>query len=263
MRRPSNQDVRVLVKIVRMQTPEGIRYGGVEPEGVRVHDGTPFVAWQPTEVVIEFAQARLLAPVFPTKVIGVGGNFDMEEMGRPTPETPILFMKPSTAVIGPNQAIVLPALSNEVHHGAALAVVIGKVARRVAVEDASTVVLGYTAGNDVTALDLRHEDGQWTRSKAFDTFCPLGPAIETEYDPLEDFSLECRVNGSVRQGTSINDMIFGVAELISFVTSVMTLLPGDVILTGTPSGAGPIRHRDTVEVSLEGVGVLSNPVVAG
>ena len=140
--------------------------------------------------------------------------------------------------------------------------VIGKVARKVAVEDASGVVLGYTAGNDVTARDLQREDGQSARAKGFDTFCPLGPAIETEYDPLEDFSLECRVNGEVRQGASINDMIFGVAELIAFVTSVMTLLPGDVILTGTPSGVGPIRHRDVVEVTLEGVGTLSNPVVA-
>ena len=252
------------MKIVRMQTPEGIRYGGVEPEGIRIYDGTPFVAWQPTEVVIDFGQARLLAPVFPTKVVGVGANYSphVEEMGRELPGAPSLFIKPSTSVIGPGKPIVLPALSNEVHHEAELAVVIGKVARKVAVEDASGVVLGYTAGNDVTARDLQRVDGQSTRAKGFDTFCPLGPAIETEYDPLEDFSLECRVNGAVRQGTSINDMIFGVAELIAFVTSVMTLLPGDVIMTGTPSGVGPIRHGDLVEVTLEGVGTLSNPVVA-
>ena len=252
------------MKIVRMQTPEGIRYGGVEPEGVRVYDGTPFVAWQPTEVVIEFEQVRLLSPVFPTKVVGVGANYALhvEEMGRRLPEVPILFIKPSTSVIGPGEPIVLPALSTEVHHEAELAVVIGKVARKVAVEDAYGVVLGYTAGNDVTARDLQREDGQWVRAKGFDTFCPLGPAIETEYDPLEDFSLECRVNGEIRQGASINDMMFGVAELISFVTSVMTLLPGDVILTGTPSGVGPIRHGDLVEVTLEGVGTLSNRAVA-
>ncbi|MDE0171222.1 MAG: fumarylacetoacetate hydrolase family protein [bacterium] len=252
------------MKIVRMQTQEGIRYGGVEPEGIRIHDGTPFVAWQPTEVVISFEQARLLAPVFPTKVVGVAANYVLhaEEMGRQLPDTPSIFIKPSTAVIGPSQPIVLPALSNEVHHEAELAVVIGKVARKVAVEDASSVVLGYTAGNDVTARDLRREDGHPSRAKGFDTFCPLGPAIETEYDPLEDFSLECRVNGAIRQGSSINDMIFGVAELISFITSVMTLLPGDVIMTGTPSGVGPLRHGDLVEVTLEGVGTLSNPVVA-
>ena len=251
------------MKIVRMQTDEGIRYGGVEPEGIRIYDGTPFVAWQPTEVVVDFGKARLLAPVFPTKVVGVGSNYAMhlEEMGRQLPDSPTLFLKPSTAVIGPGRPIVLPALSREVHHEAELVVVIGKVARKVAVEDASSVVLGYTAGNDVTARDLQREDGQLTRAKGFDSFCPLGPAIETEYDPLEDFSLECRVNGEIRQGASINDMIFGVAELISFATSVMTLLPGDVIMTGTPSGVGPIRHGDLVEVALEGVGTLSNPVV--
>ena len=252
------------MKIVRMQTDEGIRYGGVEPDGIRIYDGTPFVAWQPTEVLVDFGKARLLAPVFPTKVVGVGSNYAMhvEEMGRQLPDSPTVFLKPSTAVVGPGRPIVLPALSQEVHHEAELVVVIGKVARKVAVEDASTVVLGYTAGNDVTARDLQREDGQFTRAKGFDSFCPLGPAIETEYDPLEDFSLECRVNGEIRQGTSINDMIFGVAELIAFVTSVMTLLPGDVIMTGTPSGVGPIRHGDLVEVTLEGVGTLSNPVVA-
>ena len=246
-----------------MQTDEGIRYGGVEPEGIRIYDGTPFVAWQPTEVVVDFGKARLLAPVFPTKVVGVGSNYatHVEEMGRQLPDCPTLFLKPSTSVIGPGRPIVVPALSREVHHEAELVVVIGKVARKVAVEDASSVVLGYTAGNDVTARDLQREDGQFTRAKGFDSFCPLGPAIETEYDPLEDFSLECRVNGEIRQGASINDMIFGVAELISFATSVMTLLPGDVIMTGTPSGVGPIRHGDLVEVALEGVGTLSNPVV--
>ena len=252
------------MKIVRMQTPEGIRYGAVEPEGIRIHDGTPFVAWQPTEVVVDFREARLLSPVFPTKVIGVTANYasGADEAGSPLPERPSLFMKPSTAVIGPGQAIVLPALSGEVHHGAALAVVIGKVARKVPVEDASSVVLGYTAGNDITAQDLLREERQPVRAKSFDSFCPLGPAIETEYDPLEDFSLECRVNGVLRQGTSINDMIFGVAELISFVTYVMTLLPGDVILTGTPPGVGPVKSGDVVEVSLEGVGALTNPVVS-
>ena len=251
------------MKIVRMQTPEGIRYGAVEPEGIRIHDGTPFVAWQPTEVVVNFREARLLSPVFPTKVIGVTANYASgpDDAGS-LPERPSLFMKPSTSVIGPGQAIVLPALSGQVHHAAAVAVVIGKVARKVAVEDASSVVLGYTAGNDITALDLLREEGQPARAKSFDSFCPLGPAIETEYDPLEDFSLECHVNGVLRQGTSINDMIFGVAELISFVTYVMTLLPGDVILTGTPPGAGPVKNGDVVEVSLEGVGALTNPVVS-
>ncbi len=251
------------MKIVRMQTDEGIRYGAVEPEGIRIHDGTPFVAWQPTEVLVDFSDARLLSPVFPTKVIGVADNYVVgsDQDDRTLPDTPSLFLKPSTAVIGPGTPIVLPALANRVNHGAALAVVIGKVARKVAVEDASSVVLGYTGGNDITAADLLAEDEQPTRAKSFDSFCPVGPAIETEYDPLEDFGLECRVNGDTRQGASINDMLFGVAELIAFITSVMTLLPGDLILTGTPPGAAPIRAGDTVDVVLEGVGVLSNTVV--
>ena len=252
------------MKIVRMQTREGIRYGGVEPEGVRIYQGTPFVAWEPTEVLADFEQVRLLSPVFPTKVVGVGVNYacHAEQTGRPPPRTPIMFMKPSTAVIGPGKPIVLPAGSEEVHHEAEMAVVMGKVARNVAAEDALGTVLGYTAGNDVTARDLERQDEQWVRAKGFDTFCPLGPAIETEYDPRNDFSIECLVNGEVRQAASIDDMIFGVPELIAFVSSVMTLLPGDVILTGTPSGAGPIRDGDQVEVTLEGVGALSNPVAA-
>lgn len=250
------------MKIVRMQTQEGIRYGGVEPEGVRVHQGSPFVAWEPTEVLLDFEQVRLLAPVFPTKVVGAGVNYasHAEEEGRPLPRAPVIFMKPSTAVVGPGKPIVLPPQSQEVHHGASLAAVMGKVVRRIGAEEALEAVLGYTACNDVTARDLERRDGQGARAKSFDTFCPLGPAIETEYDPRDDFTLECRVNGEVRQEASIDDMIFGVAELIAFVSSVMTLLPGDVILTGTPSGAGPIRGGDQVEVTLEGVGALSNPV---
>ena len=252
------------MKIVRMQTQEGIRYGGVEQEGVRVHQGSPFVAWEPTEVLLDFEQVRLLSPVFPTKVVGAAANYapHTEEAGRPLPRTPVLFMKPSTAVVGPGEAILLPAESEEVHHGAGLAAVMGKVVRRAGAEEALGAVLGYTACNDVTARDLERRDGQWTRAKSFDTFCPLGPAIETEYDPREDFSLECRVNGEVRQEASIDDMIFGAAELIAFISSVMTLLPGDVILTGTPPGSGPIRGGDQVEVTLEGVGGLSNPVRA-
>ena len=143
-----------------------------------------------------------------------------------------------------------------------MAIVIGTVARNVRAEDANSVILGFTAANDVTARDLQRADGQWGRAKGFDTFCPLGPAIETEFDPLEDHAIECVVNNEIRQGASIIDMVFGVAELVEFITSAMTLLPGDVILTGTPSGAGPIVAGDRVEVRLDGVGTLANPVVA-
>lgn len=245
-----------------MQTGEGIRYGAAEEEGIRIYQGSPLVAWEPTETVVDFSEARLLAPVFPTKVVCVGRNYGehAREMDSEVPESPLIFLKPSTAVIGPEQPIVIPPAAREVHHEAEMAVVIGRVVRNAAAEDAFRSVLGYTAANDVTARDLQRRDGQWTRGKGFDSFCPLGPAIETEFDPLRDHRLECRVNGEERQGGSVRDMIFGVAELIEFITGVMTLLPGDVILTGTPSGVGPLRAGDRVEVSLEGVGVLSNPV---
>ena len=165
-------------------------------------------------------------------------------------------------MIGPLQPIRLPAASNNVHHEAELAVVIGKVARDVRMEDAAGYILGYTAANDVTARDLQKSDVQWTRGKGFDTFCPLGPAIDTDLDPLEGLQVTCRVNGELRQSGSTSDMIFGVAELISYITAIMTLLPGDVILTGPPAGVGPIVDGDRVEVEIEGIGVLVNPVVA-
>jgi 2-keto-4-pentenoate hydratase/2-oxohepta-3-ene-1,7-dioic acid hydratase in catechol pathway len=250
------------MKIVRIRTDEGISYGGAEPEGIRVYQGSPLVAWEPTEVVVPFEQAHLLAPVFPTKVVAVGKNYveHAEEMGSDVPDSPILFMKPATAVIGPGVPVVYPPDSENVHHEAELAVVIGVVARNVKAEDVQGVILGYTAANDVTARDLQRRDGQWTRGKGFDTFCPLGPAIETELDPLVGLSIECRVNGEVRQSGSTADMVFGVAELIEFITRVMTLLPGDVVLTGTPSGVGPVVPGDRMEVEIEGIGVLFNPV---
>lgn len=170
-------------------------------------------------------------------------------------------MKPATSVIGPGAPIVLPPDSMEVHHEAEFAVVIGSVARNVRAENASSVILGYAAANDVTARDLQRSDGQWTRAKGYDTFCPLGPAIETEFDPLEGVDVICRVNGEVRQTGQTTDLVFGVAELIEYVTRVMTLLPGDVILTGTPAGVGPIVDGDVVEVDVQSIGVLTNPVV--
>lgn len=254
------------MKIVRVDTEvDDITYGAVEAEGIRLHRGTPFVAWEPTETVVAWDEARLLAPVIPTKIVAVGKNYadHAEEMGSDVPSSPIIFLKPPTSVIGPLQPIRLPPLSNEVHHEAELAVVMGKIARNVPIEDVGPHILGYTAANDVTARDLQRLDGQWTRAKGFDTFCPLGPAIDTELDPLEGLSLTCRVNGDVRQAGSTSDLVFGVGELVAFVSSVMTLLPGDVILTGTPAGVGPIEAGDRVEVEIEGIGVLINPVVAG
>jgi len=220
------------------------------------------VAWEPTEVVIDFESARLLTPTIPTKVVAVGRNYvaHAAELNNPVPEEPLIFIKPSTSVIGPAAAIRLPPHSKQVEHEAELAIVIGKVARNVAVEDAASYVLGYTVGQDITARDLQRRDGHFTRGKGFDTFCPLGPAIETEFDPLEGQRLICRVNGVTRQDGVLSDMVFGVAEQVAFITGVMTLLPGDVILTGTPEGVGPLVDGDLLETEIEGLGVLKNPV---
>jgi 2-keto-4-pentenoate hydratase/2-oxohepta-3-ene-1,7-dioic acid hydratase in catechol pathway len=253
------------MKIVRVQTEEGIRYGGVEEEGIRVYEGTPLVAWEPTEIMLEFQEAKLLAPIFPTKVLALGRNYvdHAAEMNNPVPERPMIFIKPNTSVIGPEAPVVIPPGSTNVHFEGELVVVIGKLAKRVKAEDVDTVILGYTIGNDVTERDQQRQDGQFTRGKGYDTFCPLGPAIETEFDPLEPVFVETRLNGELRQSGSIQDMVFGVAEQIEFITNIMTLLPGDVIMTGTPAGVGPMGAGDRVEVSIDGIGTLSNPVVAG
>jgi len=252
------------MKVVRLQTGGRIAYGVPEKDGIRVYEGSPFVAWEQTDAFVPYADARLLAPVFPTKIIGVGKNYvaHAEETGSDVPTEPLIFLKPATAVIGPGAPIIHPRISKNVHHEAELAVVIGKVAHHVKAEDAESVIFGYTAANDVTARDLQRRDGQWTRGKGFDTFCPLGPAIETELDPREGLTVSARINGETRQSGSTADMVFGVAELIEFISGVMTLLPGDVILTGTPPGVGPMLPGDRVEVEVERIGILSNPVAA-
>ena len=254
------------MKIVRIDSDvDDITYGAVEPEGIRIYRGTPLVAWEPTETVVAWDQARLLAPVIPTKVVAVGRNYveHAEEFGNEVPEQPLIFLKPPTTVIGPLQPIRVPPETSQIEHEAELAVVMGKVTRRVAVEDIGPHILGYTAANDVTARDLQRSDGQWTRGKGFDTFCPLGPAIDTELDPAEGLSIICRVNDEIRQTGSTSDMVFPVGELVSDISQVMTLLPGDVILTGTPAGVGPFDVGDRVEVEIEGIGVLVNPVIEG
>ncbi len=252
------------MKIVRVRTDEGILYGAVEPEGVRLYQGSPLVTWESTEIVLPFEGLQLLSPVLPSKVVCVGKNYadHAEEMGSAVPESPVIFMKPSTSVVGPGAPIVAPPQSENVHHEGELAVVIGSIARHVAAEDAHGVILGYTCANDVTARDLQRKDGQWTRAKGFDTFAPIGPAIETEFDPAEGMAVVCRVNDEVRQEGSTTDLVFGIGELIEFISAVMTLLPGDVIMTGTPAGVGPIVAGDMVEVEVEGIGTLVNPVIA-
>jgi 2-keto-4-pentenoate hydratase/2-oxohepta-3-ene-1,7-dioic acid hydratase in catechol pathway len=249
------------MKIVRVQLGDEIAYGAVEEDGIRIHLGTPFVAWEPQETVVPFEEARLLSPVFPTKVVCVGRNYaeHAAERHAEVPMQPILFLKPSTAVIGPHDPIHLLPISKRVDYEGELAVVIGRLARGVRAEEAFRVILGYTCANDLTLRDLQHTKDQWARAKGFDGSCPLGPWIETELDPT-DVRVETRLNGEVRQAGQTTDMVFGVATLIEYVTEFMTLLPGDVILTGTPEGVGPLAPGDLVEVEVDGVGTLANPV---
>jgi 2-keto-4-pentenoate hydratase/2-oxohepta-3-ene-1,7-dioic acid hydratase in catechol pathway len=225
-------------------------------------DGSLFGGHRRMPVGQPAAAVKLHAPVLPGKIVCVGRNYvdHAREQDAEVPEIPLLFLKPPSAVIGPGQAIVLPPQSGQVEHEAELALVIGRRIRNATQDEARGAVFGYTVANDVTARDLQRLDGQWTRAKGFDTFCPLGPWIETEADP-QDLRITCRVNDRIRQLGSTRDMVFSVSQLVTFISGIMTLDPGDVILTGTPAGVGPLAAGDTVQVEIEGIGTLSNPVV--
>lgn len=252
------------MRLVRFRQGSRIATGSLDGDYVRPLRGTFFEEPIPTGEEVPLSAVRLLAPVLPSKVVCVGKNYvqHAREMGGEIPEEPVIFIKPSTSVIGPLDPIPFPPASHRVDHEAELAMVIGRLARRVPVEEAGRFVLGFTCGNDVTARDLQTRDGQWTRAKSFDGFCPLGPWIETDLDP-SDLGVACRVNGETRQAARTSQVAFGPNALVGFVSAVMTLLPGDVILTGTPAGVGPLQVGDRVEVEVEGVGVLENEVVRG
>jgi len=200
----------------------------------------------------------------PSKIIAIGLNYHdhAKELNMPIPDHPIMFLKPPTTVIQSGQEIIYPPQSNNVHYEGELAIVIKDKIKNVSKEEASKHIKGYTCANDVTARDLQNIDGQWTRAKSFDTFCPLGPGIARDIDPL-NLKVQTRVNGQVKQSSNTKNMIFNVFELVSFVSSVMTLLPGDVIITGTPPGVGPLKVGDTVEIDIEGIGILKNSVKKG
>lgn len=248
---------------VRFAVGSTIGYGILEPAGIRAVTTTPFLPWEPTDQLFAPHQVRILSPVLPSKIVAVGLNYKAhaDETGKDLPAEPMLFLKPSTSVISPEEAIQLPVESERVDPEAELAVVIGKATRKVSEYGARDAIFGYTCGNDVTARDLQARDVQFTRAKGFDSFCPLGPHIETDLDPT-DVAVIGRVNGEVRQEARTSDLIFSVSQLVAFISGVMTLLPGDVILTGTPAGIGPMEAGDTVEVEVEGIGVLRNPVSA-
>jgi 2-keto-4-pentenoate hydratase/2-oxohepta-3-ene-1,7-dioic acid hydratase in catechol pathway len=252
------------VKLVRFRHGTRIATGRLDGGFIHPLQGTFFDNPLPTGEDIPVDDVRLLAPVLPSKVVAIGRNYvdHAAEMGEPMPEEPLIFLKPSTAVVGPDDAIPYPTLSHQLEHEGELGLVIGRLARKVPAEEAGGYILGLTCGNDVTARDLQRKDGQWTRAKGFDGFCPLGPWVETELDP-SDLAVECRVNDETRQASRTSQLAFGPATLVEFVTSVMTLLPGDVILTGTPAGVGPLAVGDRVEVEIEGIGVLANHIEDG
>ncbi|VCT89257.1 Ureidoglycolate lyase [Mycolicibacterium hassiacum DSM 44199] len=264
-----------VMRLGRIASPDGVAFVAIEgpPEDpkqavAREIAEHPFGTPNFTGRQWPLADVRVLAPILATKVVCVGKNYaaHIEEMGgkagngtgeRPDP---VIFMKPNTAIIGPNAAIQLPRDADPVHFEGELAAVIGRPCKDVPAARAADVILGYTVANDVTARDQQRKDGQWTRAKGHDTFCPVGPWIVTDLDP-SDLELRTEVNGEVKQHSRTSLMIHGVGEIVEWISSVMTLLPGDLILTGTPEGVGPIEDGDTVSVTIEGIGTLSNPVV--
>jgi len=252
------------MRIVRFALGDRTGYAVLEGERVFPIWDTPFGVIARTGELFSLAEVTLLAPCEPGKIVALGLNYrdHAAEFGRPVPEEPLIFLKPGTAVIGPEADIVYPAMSRRVDYEAELGVVMGKTARHVPKEQALDYVLGYTCVNDVTARDLQKKDGLFTRAKGFDTFAPLGPWIETEIAHPENLTVEAFLNGEGRQHGNTGNLVFGVAELIVFISRIMTLLPGDVIATGTPAGVGPMRPGDMVEVRVEGIGALRNRIVA-
>ncbi len=238
------------------------RYGLVEGAAVRPRGAAPWAGGLPEGPAVPLSDVTLLAPVEPSKVVCVGRNYraHAKELGNEVPPVPLLFLKPSTSIVGPQEPIRRPEVSREVHHEGELGVVVGRTLTRASAAEAREAVFGYTCLNDVTARDIQREEKQFTRAKGFDTFCPVGPVIETALDPL-DLSVACRVNGAERQRGHTRDMVFDPYALLSFISHVMTLWPGDVVATGTPEGVGTIQRGDWVEVEISGIGVLRNPVV--
>jgi 2-keto-4-pentenoate hydratase/2-oxohepta-3-ene-1,7-dioic acid hydratase in catechol pathway len=266
-----SRDDTVAYGVVQESVPDGVASAAIGPDtdGLTIAElqGHPFGVG--TESVrytgqsYPVADVRLLAPVLPTKVVAIGKNYadHAREMGGEPPDEPVIFLKPSTSVIGPGDPVARPVkLSERVDFEGELAVVIGRLCRDVPPERVSEVIFGYTCANDVTARDLQAKDGQWTRAKGFDTFCPLGPWIETGLDP-SDLELTTTVNGEVKQHARTSQLLHDVTAVVCYVTSVMTLLPGDILLTGTPAGIGPLAYGDRVSVAIQGIGALTNPVV--
>jgi 2-keto-4-pentenoate hydratase/2-oxohepta-3-ene-1,7-dioic acid hydratase in catechol pathway len=250
------------MKFARFLTKEkNIQIGWVNDDRLGLVEGELFGEYRRLETSISLKNVTLLPPVEPGKIICLGRNYveHAREQGAEVPESPLIFLKAQTAIIADRDEIHLPIQSEQVEHEAELVLVIGKKGRWIPVENALEYIFGYTIGNDVTARDLQHRDGQWTRSKSFDSFCPVGPWIETDLD-ASDTLITCRVNSELRQMASTREMVFTVPQIVAYVSTIMTLLPGDLIFTGTPAGIGPLVDGDVVEIEIEGIGILRNPV---
>ncbi len=250
------------MRVVRIQTEAGPRYAiQQQDDSLALLAAAPWLGFTPTGETVARPQTRL-APVEPSKIVCVGRNYGAHarELGNQIPDEPLLFLKPPSALCGPEATIEVPAMSRRVEHEAELGVVIGERLKHASLDEASAAIFGITCVNDVTARDLQRKEVQFTRAKGFDTFCPVGPHVETELPDLGNLRVSARVNGILRQQGNTRDMTFPVLELIRFISEVMTLLPGDLICTGTPEGVGPLVAGDRVEVEVEGVGVLQNGV---
>ncbi len=251
------------MRIIRYQIADGrkAKYGWLLGDKVGEIGGNVFGRYRRKEAEIPLADVKLLAPSEPSKIVCVGRNYveHAKELGNEVPRVPLIFLKPPSSIISDGDTVILPPQSAQVEHEGELVVVIGKRGRSITAENAKKHILGYTIGNDVTARDLQRSDDQWTRAKGFDTFCSFGPWIDTDFDPA-DAVLTCRVNGQMRQMASTRDLVFNVPTLIAYISSVMTLEPGDLIFTGTPAGVGELKNGDEVVVEIEGLGELKNPV---
>jgi len=251
-----------LMKLLRYNNNDKIENGIFENNTIKKIKGDFFSEFQVTETEIDPSSVKLLPPTMPTKIVAVGLNYrdHAKELKMEIPKNPIIFIKPASTVIGPEDPIIYPETSNQVDYEAELGIVIGKRAKNIEKDEAKEYILGYTVFNDVTARDLQKKDTQWTRSKSYDTFAPIGPMIETSVNPF-DLPISLKLNGITKQNSSTKNMIFNCYELLEFISEIMPLEPGDVIATGTPPGVGPMNRGDIVEAKIEGIGVLKNYVI--
>jgi 2-keto-4-pentenoate hydratase/2-oxohepta-3-ene-1,7-dioic acid hydratase in catechol pathway len=249
------------MKILRFSYRGRENFGVLDDQKIRLFEGSPF-NFRLLEKTVELKAVKLLAPVKPSKIVAVGLNYldHAQELGMSVPSEPIIFLKPPSSIIGPNEPIIYPKMSKQVDFEAELAVVIKERAKNITPQEAPHYILGFTCSNDITARDLQRKDNQWTRAKSFDTFSPIGPWIETELEP-DSVAIELYINGERKQCSSTSKMIFDCYFLTAFISQIMTLLPGDIIMTGTPPGVGPLEVGDLIEVKIEGIGSLVNRVI--